>query len=430
MTASNESGYVTTQILPDTGFVTTDILPPNDYVYPTKETNLGCSTGTTPFQKRKLDKAIKKVLGGRMSPKDTSLEMVAKQIYMEDTFKTISEFYADILLEQDDLGANSIRIYTRNLESLTKVCAVLRNMETVVGRFTGVRVNFATRAGVWKKGLNILLRFDTVAEAFRGIALALDSGFRAQTVIPARLRALYGTAKCGTKPDKDPSEIPKTHTTDKTGKANSAGDAPKKDTSGETEGQEEGKSDYLATIKRFKKPKGKKLNPRAANYNPSVLGGQSVAFEGDYEYRFVENMMRESGEHYVCDSVYREEAGVYPSNQYYNNGYYQQNRYNQAFEYEASQRNGPVYYDNYGGSQYSDYHRGPPVNYEFLPESYNHAYPEGYPFAQESTVFEKRDPAQNSESKGSVSKAAQAGNKGEWKTTEIIADPAPVASFA
>ena len=57
----------------------------------------------------------------------------------------------------------------------------------------------------------------------------------------------------------------------------------------EAEGQDEGKSDYLATIGRFKKPKGKGLNRNAASYVPSVHG-QSVAFEGDYEYRFVENV--------------------------------------------------------------------------------------------------------------------------------------------
>lgn len=263
-----------------------------------------------------------------------------------------------------------------------------------------------------------MLRFDTVTEAFRGIALALEYGFRAQTVIPARLRALYGIAKCGTKPEKDPAEIPKTHTTDETGKANSAADAPRIDSSEQVEGKAE-KSDYLATIERFKKPKGTKLNREAPNFTPSVLN-QSVAFEGDYEYRFVENMMRESGQHYVCDSVYRDEAGVYSApSQYYSSGY-NQHRYDQAFAQEA-------YYANFNGSQYNDYHRRP-MNYEFSRESFNHGYPEGYPNAQEKhMVFEKRDPAHGS--KGCVGKAVQEGNKSEWKTTEVIA-PAANAQFA
>jgi len=324
--------------------------------------------------------------------------MVAKQVYMEDTFRAISEFYKDILLEQDDLGANSIRIYTRNLESLTKVCHILRTLETQVGRLTGVRVNFATRAGIWKKGLNILLRFDTVREAFKGIELAVSQGFRAQTVIPTRLRDTYGIAKCGTKTVKDPNDIPKTHNADSTEQVPSSGKAEistdtetRTPATGAAKGaRSESPGGYLHTLQRFRKPSP---NPRAVSRTPSVFDAQSVAFEDDYEYRVVQNMLDQ---------------------EHMSNSYDQ--RYYGDYQYEE-----PRYYDKYGRAEYREQYDG----YDdrgYYPsygrnDGYNYSGRDAYyPDRDQYTVnapapFHKRDPGYKGRSPASQNNQMQKGQE-------------------
>jgi len=122
---------------------------------------------------------------------------ISKQSLIEETKRIISGYYESILLKNDQRGANAIRLYARRSSALKDLCSLLREMESKIGAFRGIRVGYAVRKGSVKKGLNILILFATVKEAFSAIELAYDSGFRAQTVIPKRLREAYGIALDG-----------------------------------------------------------------------------------------------------------------------------------------------------------------------------------------------------------------------------------------
>jgi len=111
-------------------------------------------------------------------------------------------------LERDALGANAIRIQAKNNNTLTTIQKGLEDLQKQTGPFRGVRVSQAVRTGMMKKGVNVLLVFDTVQQAFDSVKIMYKQGFKVQTVIPRRLRATYGIAENGMELTKAVNMIP------------------------------------------------------------------------------------------------------------------------------------------------------------------------------------------------------------------------------
>merc|ERR1712098_923275 len=106
------------------------------------------------------------------------------------------------------LGANAIRIQAKNNNTLTTIQKGLEDLQKQTGPFRGVRVSQAVRTGMMKKGVNVLLVFDTVQQAFDSVKIMYKQGFKVQTVIPRRLRATYGIAENGMELTKPVHKIP------------------------------------------------------------------------------------------------------------------------------------------------------------------------------------------------------------------------------
>jgi len=139
--------------------------------------------------------------------KDTTPQN-GKQILIGQTAETLMKVYRTVLLEKDALGSNSIRIQAKNNKTLNSIAENLAKLEKRCGPYQGVRVSQAVRTGSMKKGVNVLLVFRTVDQAFEAITFMACEGFKVQTVIPRRLREIYGIHPGGMKLVKKGTEVP------------------------------------------------------------------------------------------------------------------------------------------------------------------------------------------------------------------------------
>jgi len=133
----------------------------------------------------------------KRKPKEPRTAFGTKQRVIHRLHNRLKISYKPVLLKKDAKGANSVRIQAKNKSTLERLEQSLEELEQSVGKFQGVRVTMAVQKGSLKKGVNVLVQFSTVKQAFEAIVFMKDRGFKAQTVIPRRLRKEYGMTDDG-----------------------------------------------------------------------------------------------------------------------------------------------------------------------------------------------------------------------------------------
>jgi len=134
----------------------------------------------------------KRYLRRKAAERSGDTQFGTKQKVIHDLHNKLKSQFHKVLMDKDSKGANSVRIQAKNKSTLQRLERSLFDLQVSIGRFEGIRITMAVQKGSLKKGINVLIQFKTVREAFRAIAFMKDLGFKAQTVIPRRLREQYG----------------------------------------------------------------------------------------------------------------------------------------------------------------------------------------------------------------------------------------------
>lgn len=134
----------------------------------------------------------KRYLRRKAAERSGDTQFGTKQKVIHDLHNKLKSQFHKVLMDKDSKGANSVRIQAKNKSTLQRLERSLFDLQVSIGRFEGIRITMAVQKGSLKKGINVLIQFKTVREAFRAITFMKDLGFKAQTVIPRRLREQYG----------------------------------------------------------------------------------------------------------------------------------------------------------------------------------------------------------------------------------------------
>jgi len=134
----------------------------------------------------------KRYLRRKAAERSGDTQFGTKQKVIHDLHNKLKSQFHKVLMDKDSKGANSVRIQAKNKSTLQRLERSLFDLQVSIGRFEGIRITMAVQKGSLKKGINVLIQFKTVREAFRAISFMKDLGFKAQTVIPRRLREQYG----------------------------------------------------------------------------------------------------------------------------------------------------------------------------------------------------------------------------------------------